>query len=138
MSEQDVEVVRRAFKAFQKGMASGNPAITFDLGLLSPDAKWIVPSGAGIQPEYEGRDGWLEFIKAWTEDFDWSIELAQAVDAGDGRVVVETHQRAAGKASGVPVELQMGGVWTVENGQVVRMENFFDLADAFAAAGLQD
>jgi ketosteroid isomerase-like protein len=138
MSEQDVDVVRRAFAMFQEGMASGNPALTFDSGLVASDATWHVPEGPGIRDSYVGRDGWLEFVAAWTEDFDWSIQLEKAVDAGDGRVVVETHQRAAGKASGVPVELLMGGIWTVEGGQIVRMENFFDPADAYAAVGLSD
>jgi ketosteroid isomerase-like protein len=85
---------------------------------------------------YEGREGWLEFMETWTEDFDWSIEIEDIADAGDGRIVVNTHQRATGKASGVPVELHMGAIWTVEGDQVVRMENFFDPAEAYAAAGI--
>ncbi len=24
---------------------------------------------------YEGREGWLEFMQTWTEDFDWWIEI---------------------------------------------------------------
>ena len=59
-------------------------------------------------------------------------------DVGGGRVLVNTHQRAAGRASGVPVELHMGAIWTVEDGQVIKQENFFDPADALAAAGLSD
>ncbi len=57
---------------------------------------------------------------------------------GYGRVVVRTHQRATGKGSGVPVELQMGGLWTVEGGQATQAENFFDPADALKAAGLSE
>ena len=77
-------------------------------------------------------------MRTWTEDFDWSIELEQAIDVGDDRVVVRTHQRAIGKGSGVPVELQMGGLWTVEGGLVTRAENFFDPAEALEAAGLSE
>jgi hypothetical protein len=47
-------------------------------------------------------------------------------------------QRATGKASGVPVELRMGGIWTVKGGQVIRAENFLEPADALRAAGLSD
>ena len=46
MSEQDVEIVRRAFADFQAGMASGNPAGAFDAGTVSPDMKWILPRDA--------------------------------------------------------------------------------------------
>ena len=57
---------------------------------------------------------------------------------GNGRVVVMSLQRATGKASGVPVELRMGGIWTVEGGQVTRVENFLEPADALRAAGLSE
>ncbi len=139
MSKHDVEVVRRAFADFQAGLARGEPAAAFDLGSVSPDLEWILPADApGLRPVYVGREGWLEFMKTWTEDFDWWIEIERVKDVGGGRVFVSTHQRAEGKASGVPVELHMGAVWFVEGDQVVRMENFFDPADASAAAGLSD
>ena len=137
MSEHDVEVVRRAFTDFQAGLARGEPAAAFDQGSVSPDLKWILPPEApGMRTMHEGREGWLEFMKTWTEDFDWWIEIERVEDVGDGRVYVSTHQRAEGKASGVPVELHMAAVWFVEGEQVVRMENFFDINDALAAAGL--
>ncbi len=108
------------------------------LGSVSPDHEWILPGDApGMRPVYEGREEWLEFMQTWTEDFDWWIEIERIEDVGDGRVLVNTHQRAEGKASGVPVELHMGAVWSVEGDQVVE-ENFFDPAEASAAAGLSD
>ena len=123
----------------RKALASGNPAAAFDAGSVPPDLKWILPANApGLREVYEGREGWLEFMQTWTEDFDWWIDIEPVIDLDDGRVVVHTHQRAEGKASGVPVELHMGAIWFVEGDQVVRMENFFDPADALAAAGLSD
>jgi ketosteroid isomerase-like protein len=137
VSEENVEIVRRAHAEFQAGLARGNPGAAFDSGIASADFAWILPAEApGLRAVYRGREGFLEFMRTWTEDFDWSIELEQAVDAGDGRVVVRTLQQATGKGSGVPVELHMGGLWTVEGGQVTRAENFFDPAEAFEAAGL--
>jgi ketosteroid isomerase-like protein len=139
MSEENVEIVRRAHAEFQAGLSSGNPAAAFDSGTIAPDFEWIIPAeGAGLRAVYRGRKEWIEFIRTWTEDFDWSIELEQAIDAGDGRVVVTTHQRAVGRGSGVPVDLRMGGLWTVDGGKVVRAENFFDPADALKAAGLSE
>jgi len=139
MSEQDVEIVRRAFADFQAGLATGNPAGAFDAGTVSPDMKWILPRDApGMRSVYQGRAEWLEFMKTWTEDFEWSIEIERIEDLGDGRVLVNTHQRAAGKASGVPVELHMGAIWTVKDGQVVEQHNFFDPAEALAEARLSD
>jgi ketosteroid isomerase-like protein len=139
MSEQDVEIVRRTFAAFQAGLASGNPAAAFDAGLIGLDAEWIVPVEApGLRSVYRGREEFIEFMRTWTEDFDWSIELEQVIDAGNGRVVITSRQRATGKGSGVPVELQMGALWEVKGGRVIRIENFFDPADAFEVAGLSE
>jgi ketosteroid isomerase-like protein len=139
MSEEDVEIVRRAHAEFLTGLSRGDPAAAFGSGIVAPEFEWVLPAEApGLQQVYRGREGWVEFMRTWTEDFDWSIELEEAIDAGDGRVVVRTRQRAIGKGSGVPVELVMGGLWTVEGGRVTRAENFFDPGDALEAAGLRD
>jgi ketosteroid isomerase-like protein len=139
MSQEDVEIVRRAHAEFLAGLSRGDFAAAFDSGTVAPDFEWILPAAApGLEAVYRGREGFIEFMRDWTEDFDWSIELENAIDAGDGRVVVTTHQRAIGKGSGAPVELVMGGLWTVESGQATRAENFFDPADAFEAAGLSE
>ena len=139
MSEQSLDVVRRVFAEFQAGLSTGNPAAAYDAGMVAADAEWVLPTEApGLLPSYKGRDGFLDFIRTWTEDFDWAIELDRMVDAGDGRVVVITRQRATGRGSGVPVELHTGGLWTVKKGQVTRMETYFDTAEAFAAAGISE
>ena len=138
MSEHDVEIVRRAFAAFQEGNDRGEPAAAFDLGVTHPDFKWSIPPNApGLQPVYEGREGWIQFMHDWTDDFEWKIVIEEMVDVGDGRVIVNTVQRATGKASGVPVDLHMGAVWTVEGDQVVSAENFLDPAEALAAVGIE-
>jgi ketosteroid isomerase-like protein len=98
----------------------------------------ILLRGCPRRTSYRGREQWAEFLDTWTGDFDWALELEQLIDAGDGRVVVISLQRATGKASGVPVELRMGGIWTVEGGRVIRVENFLEPADALQAAGLPE
>jgi hypothetical protein len=39
-------------------------------------------------------------------------------------------------ASGVPIELRQGYVWTIENGRAIRFRWFNDPEEAMAAAGL--
>ena len=137
MSEHEVETVRRAFTDFQEGNARGEPAAAFDSGSAAPSFRWNLPPNApGLKQAYEGREGWIEFMRMWTEDFEWTSEIEEVVDVGDGRVIVNTLQRATGKASGVPVELHMGAIWTVEGDQVVGADNFLTTAEAFEAAGL--
>ena len=48
------------------------------------------------------------------------------------------HQHATGKASGATVELHMALIYELENGRVVRMQNFLNPAEALEAAGLPE
>ena len=96
MSQENVELVRRVIDEFQAGLARGEPGVVYDSEILAPDAEWIPDphAAAGLRPVYRGRQGFVEFMRTWTEDFDWSIELERVIDAGDDRVVAMFHQHA--------------------------------------------
>jgi uncharacterized protein len=140
MSEENVEIVRRLFEVFRRGMERGDLAAWFNSEDLAGDFEWITPSGVLGFGTYRGREEFLEFMRTWTEDeFEgWSIELERLIDAGDDRVVGLFHQRATGKGSGVPVELHMALVYELEDGRVIRFRNFLDPAEALEAAGLSE
>jgi ketosteroid isomerase-like protein len=139
MSQENVEIVRQGIDEFQAGLARGNPGVIFDSGIVAPDAEWIpAPNTPGLRPVYRGREGFVEFMGTWTEDFEWSIDLERVIDAGDYRVVAMFHQHATGKGSGATVELHMALLYELENGRVIRMQNFLDPAEALEAAGLRE
>jgi ketosteroid isomerase-like protein len=139
MSQENVEMVRRVFEAFKAGMERGDPGAVFDTDALVADAEWIpIPEFPGAAV-YRGREGFVEFMRTWTEDFeDWSFRLERLIDAGNDRVVGLFHQWAIGKGSGVPVELHLATVWELEGGRVVRLRNYVDPAQALEAAGLEE
>jgi uncharacterized protein len=135
VSESNAEIVRRVFEAFQEGFARADPAAGFDSPYVASQAEWIMPPNTpGFREVYRGGEEFLEFMRTWTEDFDWSIELESAEDVGDNLVVAVFHQRATGKASGVPVELRMAHLTELEDGRIVRFRNFLDPEEAFRAA----
>ena len=138
MSQENVEIVQRSFEAFNAGLERGDPGALFDSGTVAEDLEWVpFPGLPGHPPSYRGRDGFMAFMRTWTEDFaGWSIESERLFDASDNRVVALTHQWATGKESGVPVELRFGQVFELEDGRVIRARNFPDLAEALEAAGL--
>jgi ketosteroid isomerase-like protein len=140
MSPENVEVVRRGFEEFQAGLARGDPGAVYDSGVLAPDAEWIpdpkVP--LGLQTIYRGREGFVEFMRTWTENWEWSIDLERLIDAGNDRVVAMFHQHATGHGSGATVDLHMALLYELENGRVIRMRNFIDPAEALEAAGLRE
>lgn len=48
----------------------------------SPADAELVPARELAGVTYRGRDGFIEFMRSWTEDFeDWTIELDRAIDA---------------------------------------------------------
>ena len=76
MSQENVELARRTFEGFQAGMAHGDPGAPFDSGEVSPDCEWVPFRGLPGPQSYRGREGFVEFMRTWTEDFEgWTIEI---------------------------------------------------------------
>jgi ketosteroid isomerase-like protein len=142
MSEENVEILRRSYEEFQAATAREDPGSWFDSGGVSGDFEWSLdpryPPFEGREV-WRGRDGFVEFVRIWTEGFEeWSIRVERLIDAGDDRVVALTRQTATGKGSGVPVELYVGQVWELEDGRVARVTNYMSQSDALKAAGLSE
>jgi ketosteroid isomerase-like protein len=138
MSEENVEIVRQMFEAFQEGLERGNPGAAFDTGTLAADAEWQTSDRMGAEA-FRGREGFTEFMRRWTEDFEgWGIQLERLIDAGDDRVVGLLHQWATGEGSGVPVELNLAIVYELDAGHAIRMCNYTTEAEALEAAGLSE
>lgn len=139
MSRENVEICRRGFEEFEAGLAHGNLGAIFDSGTFAPDAEWIPEYAPGLRSVYRGREGFVEFMRTWSEDFeDWSLRPERLIDAGDDRVLALVHQRATGKESGAQVELHMAFVFELKEARVVRVRTFIDPAEAFKAMGLSE
>ena len=138
MSKENVEIVRRVMETFQAGWERGDPTAFDWASHIAPDAEWI-PAPELVGPAvYQGVDGWIKFMRTWTEDFeDWSSRIERLIDAGDNRVVAITRQSATGKGSGVPVDLHHGSVFELEDGRIIRMQIYGNAKEALEAAGLQ-
>ena len=140
MSQENVEIVRRATEEFQAGVERGDPGAFFDLESVADDYEWVLaPESFGEVPIYRGREGFLEFWRDFTEDFrEWSMSLERLIDAGDDLVVSIVRQRATGKASGVPVEWHMGQIQELKNGRVIRVTTYTSVEQTLKAAGLSE
>jgi ketosteroid isomerase-like protein len=130
MSQQNVEIIRRAYAAFERGdveaMLEG-----VDPDLVTYRAE---PDGA----TWRGPQGLLAAIADWSGEFaEFSSSGDEFVDAGD-RVVARMHQRGRGQASGVVVEHDFWCVHTLRDGKLTRYEIYPSKAQAFAAAGIDD
>jgi ketosteroid isomerase-like protein len=65
------------------------------------------------------------------------VEPEELIDLGD-RVVLLATGRGRAEASGVPVMTKVATVWVLNHGRVIRLQAYFDHADALEAAGLSE
>jgi ketosteroid isomerase-like protein len=82
----------------------------------------------------EMRATFAEYMQAW-EDLQSKAE--RFIDLGDDRVLVLERQTARGKTSGVVVENELGWLFTLRDGKIVRLEGYWHRAEAMRAAGLE-
>ena len=141
MSQENVEIVRRAWTLFSDGLERGEGLdagiALYDEGLFAPDSTLTpvreIPGGG----TFVGREGFAEIFHVWTDDWDgWSARLEETIDAPDDRVVAVVHQSARGRTSGITVENRFWAVYTVRDGQVIDQVHYLDRSEALDAAGL--
>ena len=133
MSQENAEILHRLFQRWATGDLTAD---CFD-----PDIEYL-RTGTG-NPIMEGR--WLgrdevstamrDYIRAFS---DLRIEAERIVDLGGDRVLVLSRHNARGKQSGVPIEHEIGDLFTMRDGRIVRYESYWIRAEAIEAAGLSE
>jgi ketosteroid isomerase-like protein len=133
MSQENVEIARRAYEAFNR---SDPQAMVAD---LAPNFEFAttgaIPGMTGVYRGVEGILGVLEFMRSEFERP--RIEVHELVDAGD-QVVAAVTLRGRGKQSGVEASWDVWHVWTMEHGKVGHGQAFTSRAEALEAAGLSE
>jgi uncharacterized protein len=133
MSEENVEVVRRAFEAFNRGDLKGmvaDVAPTFEYV-----ATGAIPGAGGV---YRGPEGWRDFVGwIWDQFESPRVEIRELTEVGD-QVLVSVTMRGRGKLSGVEASWDVWQLWTVRDGEVVHGQGFTTKAEALEAAGLRE
>jgi ketosteroid isomerase-like protein len=130
MSEENVEIVRRAVAAFNAGDRDRA------LSMCDPEIEYRSPFE---QKTYRGLDEmvrWRETMAAALEDF--HLEDIRFLDAGGDRVVALYRIVGRGAGSGVPVSQGVGALWQLRNGKLLKGEVFLDQREALEAAGLRE
>jgi ketosteroid isomerase-like protein len=138
MSEENVEIVRRIVEAFEAGVERGDFDAAWETGAVARDCEWVAAPEFMEGRTFRGREGFIEFMRRWTEGFEgYSIQRERLIDAGDNRVVGFFTQSATGKTSGARVEQKYAVAYELEDGQLVRIR-YLDHAEALEAAGLSE
>ena|SRR5687768_15878799 len=138
MSQENVEVVRRGYEAFDSG------DLESALALFDPDVEVLMAEEAGgvslldLSKTYRGVEGVIAFLRQMSEawgEVRWVPE--RYFDAGD-EVVVFIRLIAKGKGSGVAVNQSMAHLCTVRSAKLARLETFWRRDAALEAAGLSE
>ena len=133
MSQEAVEIIRRAFEALNSG--GTEPFLDF----VHPEFEATTPPHLGAEPgTFRGHDGVRRYFDSFSESMDdIRLEADTFHDFAD-RVVVEMTLKARGKSTGIEVGQPLVQVWEIRDGKVFRLKNFATMDEAVEAAGLTD
>ena len=132
MSRENVEIVRGMYEAYNEGDMDAM------LAGLSDEIEYV-STGVfpGLEPVYEGHEGWRRFWREFRGTWDsLTIRVDELHDCGDRVAAVFTFD-ARGR-DGVRVNQRFANVFTIRSGRVYRIEAFADPADALEAVGLRE
>ena len=128
MSAENVEAVQRLFAYWERGEWAASADLFHD-GFEAVFSVTAFPDPG----TYRGADrtlaAWQSWLEAWEE---FGLELEEVIDVGP-RVIALNRLRGRGKASGIPIDSEVGCIFDCADGRVLRME-FCDRRRALEAA----
>jgi len=134
MSQENVEIIRQAFEAFNEGNYSGF------LNLYDADIVCVVPQGGDIEVgTFHGADEVERYYRRWFSAFGETsrIEIEELIEAGDS-VIAIYREKARGRLSGAEVERFGCAVYTLRRGKIIRMDHAATREAALEALGLSE
>jgi ketosteroid isomerase-like protein len=133
MSQENVEMARRAFEAYNRGDVDA--AVTDFASNCEFVSSGARPGGRGV---YQGPEGFKRFIGWLRDEFeDAHLDVNDVIDAGT-KVLVSLTVRGRGRQSGAATSWDLWQVWTVRDGRFFRGQAFTDKIGALEAAGLRE
>jgi ketosteroid isomerase-like protein len=133
MSEENVELARHYFPAYEQGGLDGWAEF------WHPDISWRAAEGAlddvGV---FHGHDAMRRYYRQWEETFDvLSTEIEELIIAGD-RVVAAVRWAGRMKGSDAEIEIHYAIVLSFRDGKISKGREYFNREEALEAAGLSE
>src|SRR5262245_35686535 len=130
MSEENVEVARRAVEALRRRDRTAFLAVYDQDFEVVPVRDWPEPGVRGAEA------AWDFYMDAWDAFKQFPVDDVEVVDAGADKVLLHYRLDLSGRGSGAGVEFEYWNVATIRQGKVLRTEWFADRGDALEAARL--
>jgi ketosteroid isomerase-like protein len=131
MSQENIELVRRAIDLFNRGRIPEDVADDFEM-----DWSNSIGPHRGV---YRGREGLNEVFESFRHAWDglrWDIQ--QVIDLEGERALVVNRVRMRGRTSRAEAEATGAQVWTIRNGKLKNVKLYQSKAEAFEARGLSE
>ena len=130
MAIDNVEIVRRGYRAFEEGGVEGI------LQFLDPAIEWHRSAAFTRTPRvYRGHDGVREVFRFFNERIDdLRADPHEFIEAGD-RVIVPLRLHGRLRETGEPVAYELVQVWLGRDGKAIRLNTYPDRETAVARRG---
>jgi ketosteroid isomerase-like protein len=133
MSEENVELVRRYFPAYEQG------GLDAWAGFWHPDISWRAAEGAlddiGV---FHGHDAMRLYYRQWEETFDeFSMEIEELSASGD-EVVAAVRGAGRMKGSDAEVVVHYAIVLAFRDGKIIKGREYLTRGEALEAAGVSE
>lgn len=130
MSADNAELVTNWFQGLERGELSPQ--------LCDPEVVIRNWDDSPVRGPYHGHEG----LRQWWKDFadvieDAHIELKEAIDLGDGRVVTAEHLVGRFRLTGIEVDGPFGSIVEVRAGKILSATGYASPGQAKKAAGLR-
>ena len=133
MSQENVQIVRGAFDAFNRGDLDAVSAVH------DPAIEWITSSEDPDPATHRGPDGVRRYFEQWIDSFaGLRAELEESFEVPEDRVFTTVHYIGRGSASGVDMDWRQSLVFSLHDLLIVRVEEYFDRSKALEAVGLSE
>jgi ketosteroid isomerase-like protein len=152
MSQENVEVVRRYFEAAGRAFAAYwhsprsvadtlragelEPEMADPWRYLHPNIEWksalIGITARGYEALADGVDQLLDAAQ------DYRVNAPEVTDLGDSQVLAVLRLAMKGKASDIDVNVTIFNIVTVEDGLIIRMDEYLERAEAIKAVDFSE
>ena len=134
MSQENVEIVRDALVAFNRGdLDAFEQYWTDDIDYRAAEG---APDDHG---PIQGKDALRAFMQDWLEMFDdFRAEPVELIEAGEDKVIAVVRISGRAKLSGVETDLTYAALYTFRDGKINRGREYWTRDQALEAAGLSE
>jgi ketosteroid isomerase-like protein len=139
MSEENVEIMRRVYEAFNRWGVQpwGEPSVEIP-PLLHPEVEFHTHPSAPEAGVYRGREAVIEYHTRVFGQFESiSVELEELVPVGES-VVSVTRQHTTPRGSDSEIVQRVVDVWTIRDGLLAERKPFPTREAALEAVGTRE